>query len=158
MTEDAEMESLAMAIPGSFNGEWGLDVWKAIGDGRRRSNNEPVIRPIADPDVVATNPLIVRPSRVSTVWNAFSSIIRQVRTHPGSNSLTNTTAPLPTPHPLDARLDSATDDMQAKEVVQELSARIRHLLETCKNRGLFASDELWRQRTRACVEITASLV
>jgi len=155
MTEDGEMELLAMAIPGSFNGEWGLDVWKKIGDGRRRSNDEPVVGPIVHSDAVATNPPIVQPSRVSTV---FRSIIRQVRTRPGSASLTNAMASLPSPHALDARLDSTSDDMQVGEVVHELSRRIRHLLETCKNRGLFPRDELWRQRTRACVETTASLV
>jgi len=45
--------------------------------------------------------------------------------------------------------------------VRELSRRVAHLLGTCKNRGLFASHELWRRwrkRTRACVETTAPLV
>jgi hypothetical protein len=32
------------------------------------------------------------------------------------------------------------------------------MFDTCKNRALFASDELWRRRTRACVEATALLV
>ncbi|KAH9956883.1 hypothetical protein BC827DRAFT_1270620 [Russula dissimulans] len=62
-TEDAEIESLVKAIPGSFNGEWGLEVWKKILNSR--SNHEPVAGPIADSDVVATNPPIVRPSRVN---------------------------------------------------------------------------------------------
>ncbi|KAH9961554.1 hypothetical protein BC827DRAFT_325325 [Russula dissimulans] len=43
MTEDPEMELFAMAIPGTFNGEWGLEVWKNIGDGRRRGHHEPVV-------------------------------------------------------------------------------------------------------------------
>src|SRR6266850_2009976 len=47
---------------------------------------------------------------------------------------------------------------QGEDTVRELNARVGHLLDTCKNRGLFASDELWRKRTRACVETTASLV
>ena len=38
------------------------------------------------------------------------------------------------------------------------SRRVAYLLETCKSRGLFASDELWRKRMRASVETTASLV
>jgi len=138
-----------MAIPGSFNREWGLEVWKKIlnskGDKHRTSNDEPVVGPIADSDVVPTNPLIVRPSRASTVWNIFSSIIRQVRTRAGTDPLTKTIAPLRAPHSLDAHLDSTSDDEQVDEVVHELSARICHLLETCRNRGLFTSDELWRQ-------------
>jgi len=32
------------------------------------------------------------------------------------------------------------------------------LFETCKNCGSIANDELWRRRTRACVEAAASLV
>jgi len=42
--------------------------------------------------------------------------------------------------------------------VRDLSRRIGHLFGTCKNRGSFASDELWRRRTRACVEAAATLV
>jgi hypothetical protein len=30
MTSDVETESLVMAIPGSFNGEWGIAVWMRI--------------------------------------------------------------------------------------------------------------------------------
>ncbi|KAH9988460.1 hypothetical protein BJV74DRAFT_951475 [Russula compacta] len=41
--------------------------------------------------------------------------------------------------------------------IRELSGRVAHLLETCKNRALFASEELWWKRTRACIETTVSL-
>jgi hypothetical protein len=30
LTEDSELESFTMAIPGSFNGEWGSDVWTGV--------------------------------------------------------------------------------------------------------------------------------
>lgn len=30
MTEDAEMELLAMAIPGSFTTEWDVDEWESV--------------------------------------------------------------------------------------------------------------------------------
>jgi hypothetical protein len=30
LTEDTEMEQLIMAIPGSFNTEWGVEVWKKV--------------------------------------------------------------------------------------------------------------------------------
>jgi hypothetical protein len=42
--------------------------------------------------------------------------------------------------------------------VHELSTRVARSVEICKNRGLFANDDLWRKRTRACIEATASLV
>ncbi|KAI0251659.1 hypothetical protein BJV78DRAFT_416711 [Lactifluus subvellereus] len=48
--------------------------------------------------------------------------------------------------------------VQGENVVHELSRRVARLWETCSNRDLFASDEQWRKRTRACVETTASLV
>jgi hypothetical protein len=32
LTEDAEIESLSMAIPGSFNGEWSFEVWKNVSE------------------------------------------------------------------------------------------------------------------------------
>ena len=82
MTEDAEMESLVMAIPGSFNGQWGLKVW------------EDVSKPHAE----------------------------------------------------------------GGHVMNELSTRVTHLMETCKNRDLFSSEEQWRKRTRGCVETVSSLV
>jgi hypothetical protein len=43
--------------------------------------------------------------------------------------------------------------------VHELSTRVARSVEICRNRGLFANnDGLWRKRTRACIEATASLV
>ena len=43
-------------------------------------------------------------------------------------------------------------------VVHELSTRVALSVETCKNRKLFSNDDLWKKRTRACIEATASLV
>ena len=82
MREDAEMESLVMAIPGSFNTQWSLEVWEEVS----KSHTE------------------------------------------------------------------------GGHVMNELNARVIHLMETCKNRDLFASEELWRKRTRGCVETVSSLV
>ena len=43
--------------------------------------------------------------------------------------------------------------------MHELSTRVARSVEICKNRGLFANNEgPWRRRTRACIEVTASLV
>jgi hypothetical protein len=30
LTEDAEMDSFLATIPGSFNGEWGEEVWRKV--------------------------------------------------------------------------------------------------------------------------------
>jgi len=110
MTEDAEMESLVMAIPGSFNGKWAMEVW------------ENVSNPLADdPD---TGPMALQPR----------------------------------PDPPNVRPYSITAHIQGEHTMHELNTRVAHLLETCKNRDLFASEELWRKRTRGCVETAVSLV
>ena len=42
--------------------------------------------------------------------------------------------------------------------MHELSTRVSRSVELCKDRTFFSSDDLWRKRTRACIEATASLV
>jgi hypothetical protein len=32
LTEDAEMEKFLSAIPGSFNTDWGAEVWRKVGE------------------------------------------------------------------------------------------------------------------------------
>jgi hypothetical protein len=113
MTEDAEMESFAMAVPGSFNSKWGLEVWKEVSN------------PIEDENRDSSPP-------------------------------TNTTSLLSAPPPPRSHCHSIAQIRE--DVIHELSTRLVHLFETRKNRGLFSSDELWRKRTRACVETTAALV
>ena len=109
MTEDAEMESLVMAIPGSFNCNWGLEVWKNVSE------------PLANDPHTGPMPLV-----------------------PGSD-------------PQNVRPSSATAQTEG-DVMHELNTRVTHLVETCKNRDLFAGEELWRKRTRGCVETVVSLV
>ena len=109
MTEDSEMESLVLAIPGSFDRKWGLEVWKNVS------------KPLAnDPH---TDPMVhlPRPDLLS------------VRPHN-------------TPH------------IHVEDVIHELTMRAIRILETCKNRGPSETDVMWRRRTRACIETTASLV
>ncbi len=112
-TEEAEMELFVVAIPGSFNAEWGLKVWKGISKVNGDENQ------IANRNEISAVP--------------FSG--------------TNIPSMLP-----------AGQSSLGENVVHELSRRVAQLLETCENRGLFANDEQWRRRTRACVETTASLV
>ena len=139
MTEDAEMESFVVAIPGSFNGEWGTDVWKKVSNAievknkNRDGNQPPHIRSI------------------------FGTITRLVGILTASDARVNTAMLPPAPHPTHIHWHS-TAHIQGEDTVRELSARVAHVLEACKNRHLFASDELWRRRTRACIETTASLV
>src|SRR5712672_1029626 len=51
LTEDAEMEKFLSAIPGSFNTEWGVEVWKRVGKHDKsedQSHDEPGARPRRD--------------------------------------------------------------------------------------------------------------
>ena len=160
LTEDAEMDSFVAAIPGSFNVEWGVDVWKRVSraiDGEKKtSGNEPVVR--QDPSFSAGLPLVVRPS-TRTIRGPFSSsLFRLVRTRGSRVPTIHPLAPPSVACPSHVRLQSFSAYIQGEGVMRDLSRRVAHLLETCKNRGLFATEELWRKRTRACIETTASLV
>ena len=113
LTEDAEMESLTMAIPGSLNTEWGLEVWKRVS-----GVTDPVLR------------------RRTTKTSPYDTTPHSPNAHPHN---------VPAPH-------------QGEDVVDKLSRCVVPLLKDCNNRDLFANDELWRTRTRACIETTAWLV
>ena len=73
------MEQLLVAVPGSFNTEWGVEVWKKVDNAIEdksgdRSENEPVVGPVAGTTVLTTHttPLVIQPSPHS--WNALRSI------------------------------------------------------------------------------------
>ena len=156
LTEDAEIESLSMAIPGSFNGEWGLKVWKNVSemtdDTSPSTNlNELATRRLTDTDLHATFPVLAQPSRrFRTIPGPFISIFNLFRI-PTASRMT----PLPVQHTPNIRLPVV---LPSRSVVRELTKRTAHMFDTCKNRAFFASDELWRRRARACVEATTLLV
>ena len=129
LTEEAEMELFVMAIPGSFNAEWGLEVWKGISE-----VNE------GEDKITNRNDISIVP---------FSET---------SDSSTDVAAALPALYGFDEPPPFVINYSQRENVVHELSRRVAQLLETCKSRGLFAHDKQWRMRTRACVETTAALV
>jgi hypothetical protein len=165
LTEDAEMEQFLMTIPGSFNTNWGAEVWKKVGNmieekAGARSQNEPVVGTFMDTTASAAQamPLVLRPSRFEGVRSILRPIIPLVRKftphHPPSDATTLT----PIPYSPNGYPHSVTAYIQGEDIVHGLSLRVAHFLETCKNRGLFANDDLWQRRTRACIETTASLV
>ena len=162
MTEDTEMEAFVMAIPGSFNTQWGREVWKkasnTIGDEKSRSRDAPV-GPLTNSNHVpiAIPPLVGRPSRRRIVRSALDKIIRLVRsqTRAVSDSRTRTMAPLPDPY-LSPHSTIPANNQQ--DAVHALSTRIAHMLEICGNPNFSPGDELLRKRTCACIETTALLV
>src|SRR5258707_7606317 len=169
MTEDAEMERLLSAIPGSFNTEWGIEVWNEVGKRKQgesddRSQDDPAqsAGPLVDPNVLTPQPMpsVDRPfyfRRIHSVFRPITHLAKNLtRHHSATSATTYPPAPYDT-YPHNAHTDSATAHIQGN-VVLELSERVNRSLVICKNRGLFPKDELWRKRTRACVETTASLV
>jgi hypothetical protein len=147
LTEDAEMEKFLLAIPGSFNTDWGTEVWKRVGEHHKsedQSQDEPLSRPRGD--ATAHQPL--SPLSIRSVLKPITDLVRKpAPRHPPAHAM----APNIPPH-------STAAHIQGENTVHDLSTRVARSAEMCKNQGLFASDDLWRKRTRACVEATASLV
>jgi hypothetical protein len=145
-TEDAEIESFAMSIPGFFSGKWSLEVWTEFS--KFKEENMP---PVAQP-----------PSRSKTMRNDLVLTPRQSRTSAASGSRSPSHAnAMIYRQPSDSTnipRPMVTTSTHETNTIRELCRRIAHLFDTCKNRGVFASDELWRRRTRACVGAMASLV
>jgi hypothetical protein len=108
---NAEMEPLVLAIPGTFNTEWGREVWMNISE--EQWTNPDTLGPKTDcPPTGGPVPLVMRHSRRFPEGTAGDTICRCVR----------------------------------------------YLFETCRNGSNFPNDDARRQRMRACVEATASLV
>jgi len=154
LTEDAEMEKFLSAIPGSFNTEWGTEVWRRVSkhhDSEDQSQDEPVARPYR-------NTTAHQPSSSWSIRSVLSPIIHLIMKpaphHPPSQATTHS----PVPRPSNVHSHSTTMGIREGNVVHELSTRVALSVETCKNRKLFSNDDLWKKRTRACIEATASLV
>jgi hypothetical protein len=153
LTEDAEMEKFLSAIPGSFNTDWGTEVWKRVGkhhESEDQSQGEPFTRPHRDTTAH-------QPSSSWSIRTVLRPIIHLVRNprHPS----THVTTPSPVPYPPTVHPHSTTAHIRGENVVHELGTRVARSVEICKNRKLFSNNEgLWRKRTRACIEATASLV
>jgi hypothetical protein len=154
LTEDAEMEKFLSAIPGSFNTDWGTEVWKRVGkhhESEDQSQDEPVARPHRDTTAH-------RPSSPWSIRSVLRPIIHLVRKPAPHYPLTHATTHSPVPHPPNVHPHSNTTHIQGENVVHELSTRVARSVEICKNHKLFANNDLWRKRTRDCIEATASLV
>ena len=141
------MEKFLSAIPGSFDTDWGAEVWKRV-DEHHESEHQ-----IQD-GLVAHQP----PSfwRIRSILRPIIHLVRKLAPY---QSPTHTTTCPPVPHQNGFHPHSTTARIQGENVVHELSTRIARTVEICKNRKCFSNnDDLWQQRTRACIEATASLV
>ena len=92
------------------------------------------------------------------IRNLLGLIPRRFRTRTASGSPADAIIHQPTLHSTSIHHPVVIPPTHEKNTVRELGRHIGHLFETCKNRAVFASDELWQTRARACVEATTSLV
>src|SRR5258708_9006336 len=160
------MERLLSAIPGSFNTDWGAEVWNGVGkrkqdEGDDRSQDEPAHAagsPMDSMDLTTqATPPVDRPSyfrRIHSVFRPITHLAERLAPH---HSATSATTYPPVLYAHNARPEFATAHIQGN-VVLELSKRVNRSLVICKSRGRFEKDGLWRKRTRECVETTALLV
>ena len=160
LTEDAEIESLSMAIPGAFNGEWSFEVWKNVSEitedaSQSTDLNELAMRRLTDASPHSAFPVVAQHSpRFRVIPGLFISVFSLFNIRTASSLATPMTS-LPALHT--PNINPSIVPM-SKGVVRELTERMAHMFDTCKSRALFASDELWRRRARASVEATTSLV
>ena len=165
LTEDIEVESFVLAIPGSFSTEWGIEVWRNVkqyGEANP-SPTIPIVEFQTDADLSVSTPLphvSPHPQQISHLRNLFLRFVRKIGIHTPDNTQPShdmvamqSTSRLPT--------GSQAFDLSHTSVdhaVHELCKRVQHLFNTCKNRTLFVNEESWRRRARACTETAASFV
>jgi hypothetical protein len=150
LTEDAEMEKFLSAIPGSFNADWGTEVWRRVvehHESEDQTQDKPFTRPHRDTTAH-------QPSASWSIRNVLGPIIHLVR-KPAPRATTRSHVL----HPPNVHPHSTTVHIRGENIVHELSTRVARSVEICKNHRLFSNnDGLWRKRSRACIEATASLV
>ena len=151
LTEDAEMEKFLSAIPGSFNTDWGTEVWKRVSK-HHGSEGQSQEEPHSD----TTAHRLSFSRIIRGVLRPVLHLARKCAPHYPPTHVTTGSLVF---YPLDVHPPSATAHIRGENVVYELSTRVARSVALFKNRNLFAdNDGLWQKRTRACIETAASLV
>ena len=163
-TEDDEIESFVMAIPGAFTSKWGIDVWRKASESKemdfRRDDLTVGLQSDADPPISTPphhrsphshrtyNPLgLLRPiGRIFGIQIANGAYRRDV----------TITQSIPRLSSDSLALDNRFSD--GDTAIYDLCQRVRHLAGTCDNYSIWANQDLWFRRARGCVETAASLV
>ena len=155
LTEDDEMESFVLAIPGSFTTEWGIEVWRKASEVMQHDGAISDILPARTysvlPGAVLPRHDPPPPQSTSCLRSIFHPMGRIIGIRTANGTLQWTT------HTPTGGQSSIIPHSYGDLAVHELCKRVRLLFGTCNNRGLFASEDLWRRRARGCVE-TASLL
>jgi hypothetical protein len=159
-TEDDEMESFVVVIPGAFTSEWGVEVWRMVAgaskdEGANSRPNDATVRPQVDVDSQVSVlprhgsplPQHTRPPR--SLFRFLGQFLRARSVNGAPHDVT-----------VIRSISHARNDPHAARdlLISDLCERTRHLLDTCRNPSLFTSQDLWRKRARGCVETVASLV
>ena len=164
LTEDIEVEPFVLAIPGSFSTEWGIEVWRKASyvEQYGEADPTPVVEFLTDADLsISTSSRHgsphPRPQNTSHLRNFFHRFVRSIGLRTPDNPCNDVIAMISTPRLLASSQASDFPHTPA-DPVHELCNRVQHLFDTCKNRSLFATEDLWRRRARACTETAASFV
>ena len=163
-TEDDEMESFVIALPGSFTSKWGIDVWRKVSEVKQYEDtdvmpNDLTARLRSDEDLrMSGSVLHHHHSPPFQRTRHHFNIIRSLRRIFGTRNahdvmLTQSMSRLPSD-------GQAHSDPFAHQhpAIRDLCERVRHLVMTCGDLNVFTNKELWLQRARGCVETAASLV
>jgi hypothetical protein len=165
LTEDIEVESFVLAIPGSFSTEWGIEVWRQVkqhGEANPNSNTPvPLVEFRTDEDlsVSLSSPHgLPHPQHTSHLRYIFRCFVRAIGIRIPDNTSHDMIAMQPTPGLPAGCQVSDLPHISTDFALDRLCGRVQHLFDTCKNRSLFENEELWRRRARACTETAASFV
>ena len=160
---DADTECFTLGIPGSFNSQWGQDVWNKLGG---LHTPTPPPRTVTVPSAnAAHNDDQLHILGQPVTQEAVAHVPRQhrwpltcIRSHPRSinNGPGSPAAPSPPPPP-QQRLSSISLEGPPVDV-NELCKRILHLVKTYDSRSHFVDKDDWCKRSRAIVEAAASFV
>ena len=162
LTEDIEIESFVLAIPGSFSTEWGIEVWRKASDVKQYEEaNIPVVEFQPDANLSVSAPLphvLPHPQYSSHLRNLFHRFVCTIGIRTPNDTSHEMVAIQSTPRLLTGSQASDLLHTSTDLAMHDFCKRVQHLFDTCKNRSLFANDELWRRRARACTETAASFV
>src|SRR6267378_1713001 len=130
-TGDEEMEPFVKSIPGTFRSKWGVKVWRKVSEAMQPDGTNS-----------GQNGGLVRSQTEGSVVPQVSQSPERTSRSRGFRRFLGTPIAADDPH----------------GAIYDLCKRIRRLLDTCEHPSLFSNKEVWRTRTRGCVETVASLV
>ena len=165
-TEDDEVESFVVAIPGAFTSKWGIDVWRKVSGVKQYEDtdfrpNDPTVRSQSDEGLPMSAPPHHHSQPPQCTRHLFG-LLRPLERINGTQVENGTFRDMTVTRSI-PRLPS---DIQAREnphahgdlAIYDLCKRVQHLVHTCDNYGIFTNEESWFKRARGCIETAASLV